>query len=156
MPQIAIKLRPEAASRFGLTPGVLMRAVSTLVNGTQVGEIYEEQKIHRVVVRGARELHPDVVSLADLMIDTPSGAQIRLGDVVDISVVPAPNEIKREGASRRIDVTCNAEGRDLGSVAREIEQKVRSNVGFRPSIIQSFWGNMPKHKPRVSDSWHCR
>ena len=140
VPQIAIKLRAEAASRFGLTPGVLLRAVSTLVNGTQVGEIYEEQKIRRVVVRGARELHPDVVSLADLMIDTPSGAQIRLGDVVDISVVPAPNEIKREGASRRIDVTCNAEGRDLGSVAREIEQKVRSNVRFPTEYHPEFLG----------------
>ncbi len=41
-------------------------------------------------------------------------------------IVPAPNEIKREGASRRIDVTCNVAGRDLGSVAREIEAKVKA------------------------------
>ncbi len=140
VPQIAIKLRPDAASRFGLTPGVLMRAVSTLVNGTQVGEIYEEQKIYGVVVRGAHKLHPDVASLGDLMMDTPSGAQIPLSDVADITVVPAPNEIKRDGASRRIDVTCNVDGRDLGSVAREIEEKVLAGVQFATEYHPEFLG----------------
>jgi Cu/Ag efflux pump CusA len=51
---------------------------------------------------------------------------VRLGDVAEVAIVPTPNEIKRENASRRLDITCNAEGRDLGSVAEEIEDKVRA------------------------------
>ncbi len=140
VPQIAVKLRPDAAARFGLTPGALMRAVTTLINGTLVGEIYEDQKIYGVVVRGARKLRHDVTSLGDLMIDTPSGAQVPLRDVANITVVPAPNEIKREDASRRIDITCNVAGRDLGSVAREIEQKVRDGVKFPTEYHPEFLG----------------
>jgi CzcA family heavy metal efflux pump len=140
VPQIAVKLQPDAASRFGLTPGVLMRAVTTLVNGTLVGEIYEQQKIYGVVVRGEVKLHADLTALDELMIDTPSGAQVPLNSVADISVVPAPNEIKRDGASRRIDVTCNVSGRDLGSVAREIEQRVRAGVAFPTEYHPQFLG----------------
>jgi CzcA family heavy metal efflux pump len=140
IPQISIKLRPDAAARFGLTPGALMRSVSTLVNGTRVGEIYQDQKIFGVVVRGDRKLRPDVAALQELMIDTPSGAQAPLAAVADVQIVPAPNEIKREGASRRIEVTCNAKGRDLGSVAQEIEQKVLAGVQFPEGYHPEFLG----------------
>jgi CzcA family heavy metal efflux pump len=140
VPQIAIKLRPDAAARFGLTPGVLMRSVSTLVNGARVGEIYQDQKIFGVVVRGERRLYPDLAALRELMIDTPSGAQAPLSAVADVQVVPAPNEIKREGATRRIEVTCNAKDRDLGSVAREVEAKVLAGVRFPDSYHPEFLG----------------
>jgi Cu/Ag efflux pump CusA len=53
--------------------------------------------------------------------------------------VPAPNEIKREGASRKIDVTCNVQGRDLGSVAREIEKRVRA-LDFEREYHPEFLG----------------
>ncbi len=140
VPQVAIQLRPNAAAQFGLTPGMLMRSVTTLVNGTRAGELYRDQKIYGVVVRGQRRLHPDVAALRELMIDTPSGAQVPLEDVADIAVVPAPNMIKREGTSRRIDVTCNVKGRDLGSVAREIEKQVRENVVFPTEYHPEFLG----------------
>jgi CzcA family heavy metal efflux pump len=140
VPQLRVKLRPDAAARFGLTAGPMMRSVTTLVNGTLVGEIYEEQKVFGVVVRGERYLCTDVVSLQRLLIDTPSGAQVPLGDVADIAVVPTPNEIQREGASRRIDVTCNAAGRDLGSVAREVEQRVLADVAFPEGYHPEFLG----------------
>jgi Cu/Ag efflux pump CusA len=146
VPQVAIKIRPDAAARFGLTPGGMTRAVGTLVNGTLAGEIYEDQKVYGVLVRGANALHPDVPSLRSLMIDTPSGAQVPLGDVADVSVVPAPNEIKREGASRRLDVTCNVEGRDLGSVAREIEARVLANVKFPTGYHPEFLGEYAEAK----------
>jgi Cu/Ag efflux pump CusA len=140
VPQVAIQFRPDAAARFGLTPGGMTRAVSTLVNGTLAGEIYEDQKVYGVLVRGKASLHPDIPSLRSLMIDTPSGGQVPLGDVADISVVPAPNEIKREDASRRLDVTCNVAGRDLGSVAREIETRVLANVSFPTGYHPEFLG----------------
>ena len=114
VPQLRVKMRPDAAGRFGLTAGNMMQSVTTLVNGMLVGEIYEDQKVFGVVVRGEQVAVHRRVSLQRLLIDTPSGAQVPLGDVADVAVVPTPNEIQREGASRRIDVTCNAAGRDLG------------------------------------------
>jgi len=140
VPQITIKLRAEAAARFGMTPGALMRAVTTLINGRVVGEIHQDQRIYHVVVRGERRLYPDVASLRHLMIDTPSQAQIPLAEIADVSINPTPNEIKREGASRRIDVTCNVANRDLGSVALDIERAVLAQVRFPNGYHPEFLG----------------
>ena len=140
VPQISIEMRPEAAAQFGLTPAMLMRNVSTLVNGTQVGEIYRDQGVFGVFVRGKDQAHRDPTAVQHLMIDTPSGAQVPLSSVASVTIVPAPNEIKREGASRRLDVTCNVVGRDLGAVAKEIEAAVQQNVTFGTGYHPEFLG----------------
>jgi Cu/Ag efflux pump CusA len=76
-----------------------------------------------------------------LRIDTPGGGQVLLKDVAEIGIVPAPNEVKRENGSRRIDVTCDARGRDLGSVARDIEKAVQGvsfERGYHPEFLGEF------------------
>jgi CzcA family heavy metal efflux pump len=141
VPQVQVRLRPEAAANFGLTPGDVRRKVTTLVKGTKVGEIYGEQKVVDVAVWGTERVRNDVHALRELPIETPTGARVPLGDVAEIAVTPAPNEIKREGASRRIDVTCNVEGADLGSVAREIESRVRRlsfGQGYHPEFLGEY------------------
>jgi len=140
VPQIVVKIRKEAAMVFGLTPGDISSATSTLVNGTQVGEVFEDQKIYRVMIWGEDAIRSDLDSLQKLMIDTPSGAQVSLGDVAEISIEPAPYVITREGSSRKIDVLCNVEGRDLSSVAQDIEKAVKENVKFRQGYHPEFLG----------------
>ena len=124
VPEVQITLKPDAARRFGLTPGDVRRAATTLVKGTKVGEIYEDQKIFDVAVWGQPRIRGDLASLADVRIDAPGGGQVPLGEVAVIFVAPSPNVIQHENASRRIDVSCNVRGRDLGSVARDIEARV--------------------------------
>ncbi|MCH7685178.1 MAG: efflux RND transporter permease subunit [Planctomycetes bacterium] len=140
VPQIVVRFRPEAGARFGLSPGDVIGATTTLIKGKKVGELYEDQKIFNVVVWGKKDVRRDIDALRRLMIDTPSGAQVPLGDVADIAIVPTPNSIQREGTSRRIDVICNASGRDLGSVARDIEQRVRAEVSFDRGYHPEFLG----------------
>jgi CzcA family heavy metal efflux pump len=139
LPQVEVRLRPEAAERYGLTPGHLRRATTTLLRGTKVGEVYEGQKRFDVVVWGAPGCRDDVAALRELPVDTPAGVQVRVKDVADVLVVPMPNEIKREGASRRLDITCDVRGRDLSAVASEVEEKVRG-LKFEPGYHPQFLG----------------
>lgn len=126
VPQIVVRPDPEKGALFGLSAAKIQGDVATLLQGTRVGEVSRDQKRFDVVVSGVAALREDVEGVARLRISTEGGVPIPLGDVADVSVVPAPNEIKREGGSRRIDVTCNVEGSDLGRVAREIEARVRA------------------------------
>jgi CzcA family heavy metal efflux pump len=127
VPQLDVRLRPEASARLGLTAGDIRRAATTLVKGSKVGELYREQKIFDVFIWGTEEVRNDVSKLSALPVETPLGTHVPLSDVAEIALVPAANEIKREGASRRIDVTCNiATGADLGTVAKAIEEKVKA------------------------------
>ena len=139
VPQLQVQLRHQSAERFGLTAGQVRRATTTLLRGTKVGEVYEGQKRYSVVVWGEPHLRVDSESLRSLLLDTPSGAQVRLSDVADVTIVPMANEIKRESASRRIDVTCNVQGRDLGSVAESIEARVRK-LSFEREYHPEFLG----------------
>jgi len=141
IPQVEIKFRPEAAAQFGLAPGVVRRAANTLLKGAKVGEIYDEQMIFDCVVWGIPEVRHDITALKELVIDTPTGGHVPLGQVADVYVAPTPNQITREANSRYIDVSCNVSGRDLGSVAREIEAKVGAidfDKGYHPEILGEY------------------
>jgi CzcA family heavy metal efflux pump len=137
--QVEVRLLPDAAQRFGLTAGHIRRAATTLLKGQKVGEVFEGQKKFDVMVWGEPPTRADLSAVQALPIDTPAGVQVRLGDVAEVRVVPAPNEIRRENASRRLDVTCNVSGRDLGSVAREVEEKVKA-IPFEREYHPEFLG----------------
>src|SRR5262245_17063838 len=139
VPQVQVRLLPDAATRFGLSPGQVRHAVGTLVKGTKVGEVYQDQKTYDVVVRGLPKVRIDIEAIRELPIDLPFGGQAPLKHVAEVFIEPAPNEIKRESASRRLDVTCNVAGRDLGSVAREIETAVK-NLDFPTEYHPEFLG----------------
>ena len=141
IPQVEVKFRTEVAAQFGLAPGDVRRAVTTLLQGTKVGEIYQGQQIFDCVVSGIPRLRHDVAVLQSLAIDAPNGGQVPLRQVADVYVAPTPNEITREASSRYIDVTCNVAGRDLGSVAREIAVKVNAvpfETGYSPEILGEY------------------
>jgi CzcA family heavy metal efflux pump len=140
VPQLDVRLRPEAAARLGLTPGDVRRAATTLVKGLKVGELYDQQKIFDVFVWGAEKIRDDPNALKNLTIETPTGAHVRLGDVADIAMVPAPNVITHENASRKIDIQCNVTaGADLGEVARAIKDKVKG-LKFDREYFPEFLG----------------
>lgn len=141
VPQVLVRLKPEAAAFHGLTAGQVRRVATTLVRGLKVGEVYREQRVYDVTVWGVERVRRDVTALRELRIETPAGVRVPLGEVADIAVVPAPNEIKREGASRRLDVTCNVAGNDLGRVAREIRARVETlkfATGYHPEFLGEY------------------
>lgn len=139
VPQLEITLDPEALARFGLTPGDVRRTVATLLQGTRVGEVYRNDQVIDVVVWGDTTLRSDVSAVRDLRIPIPqvsapnapaaNASSVRLADLASVDFVPAPNIVQREAASRRIDVTCDARGRDLGAVVNDI-QRVLGDVKF--------------------------
>ncbi|MGE0105181.1 MAG: efflux RND transporter permease subunit [Blastocatellales bacterium] len=141
VPQIEARTRPEALGRLGLTPGDVRRAMATFVKGTKVGEVFDEQKAYDVVVWGNERVRADLEAMRSIRIGLPGGGETRLGDVAEFRIAPTPNIVQHENNSRRIDVTCDASGRDLGSVAREIEQKVRAlkfERGYHPEFLGEY------------------
>ena len=141
VPQVELHVRQEAAARFGLNSGDIRRTVNTYLRGTKVGEVYEDQRIFDVAVWSEPESRADIAALSRLRIDTPSGANIPLSDVLEFIVAPTPNVIQHENTSRRIDVSVNVKDRDLGSVARDIESKVRAlpfPQGYHPEFLGEY------------------
>ncbi|MEO6212090.1 MAG: efflux RND transporter permease subunit [Vicinamibacterales bacterium] len=138
VPQIEVRFRPERAEVFGLTPGDVRRATTTMMKGTKVGAFVEDQRFFDVVVWGTPDTRANLESVRALRIPTPGGGTVPLTAVADVQVMPVANEITRENGSRRIDVTCNVRGRDLGSVARDIEAKLAGlplGAGYHAEVL---------------------
>lgn len=128
-PQIQVMVNLAAAQRYGIKPGDVRRAVGVLVAGEEVGDIFTGGKTYDVQVWSTPETRRSVDSLRELLLDSPNGGKVRLGDVADVSLVPTPNSIKHENGKRRIDVTADVTGRDLGSVVGEVQQRL-SRIGY--------------------------
>jgi Cu/Ag efflux pump CusA len=126
MPTLEIEVDIEKAKRYNLKPGDVRRTATTLVSGIVVGALFEEQKVFNVVVWGIPKIRHSITEIQNLLIDTPSGGYVTLKEVADVRIVSSVTEIHRDAVARRIDVTANVQGRDLGAVGDEIEDKLIS------------------------------
>ena len=126
VPKVEVRFDPDRAAAVGLTPGIVRRAAATLVQGTKVGEFYEAQQLFDVVVWGAPAVRRNLDAIRALQVPIANGGTVPLGSVSTVEVTATPNEITRENGSRRIDVTSNVRGRDLGAVAQDIEAQLAS------------------------------
>ena len=126
VPQVEVEVDLAAAQRYGLKPGDIRRAATTLMAGEEVGDIYRDGQAYDVMVWSEPETRQSVTNIHEMLIDTPDGGHVRLGEVAEVRVAPSPNAIVHENLSRRLDVTANVRGRDLGSVVADIERGLES------------------------------
>jgi CzcA family heavy metal efflux pump len=124
VPHIQVTLKLDEARRYGLKPGDARRASATLMAGEEVGDIFIDGRTYDVQVWTAPQFRRSVDSVREMLIDTPTGQRVRLAEVADVSIKPTPNIIRREASSRRIDVEANVRGRDLGTVAQDVQSRL--------------------------------
>jgi CzcA family heavy metal efflux pump len=140
-PQIEVEVNLAKAATYGLKPGDVRRAASTMVAGEEVGDIFRGGKAYDTVVWSTPETRNNVSAISELPIDTPSGKVIRLADVALVKIAPVPNVIEREHDSRRIDVSASVGGRDLGSVAQDVQAAVDATSfdrGYHAEVIGEY------------------
>jgi Cu/Ag efflux pump CusA len=119
-PTVQIEVDLAAAQRHGIKPGDVRRAAATLLSGLEAGSLFEEQKIFEVIVRGTPQTGHSLSSIRDLLIDTPSGGHVRLGQVARVQVRSDPNIIEHDDVSRRIDVGAGVRGRPVSAVSGDV------------------------------------
>jgi CzcA family heavy metal efflux pump len=127
-PNVEIEVDIDKAQRFGVKPGDVRRAEATLVQGLTVGSVFEDQKVFEVVVKGTPETRRSIADIRNLLIDTPGGGHVRLGNVADVRTKDLPISIPRASVSRHLDVEADVSGRSLDSVADELTDKLRSST----------------------------
>jgi Cu/Ag efflux pump CusA len=141
VPQIDVQVDLDKAKQYGLVPGDVRRQAATLVSGEEVGDLYRGGRAYDAQVWSAPSLRHSLSDIQDLLISAPDGRLVRLGSIAKVAIKPTPNAIKRENASRRIDVGANVKGRDIGSVVRELEKglaKVQFPREYHAQILGEF------------------
>ena len=131
LPLLTVQLNREALARYGLSAEDVQKVVATALGGTVAGEVFEGDRRFSIVVRLPESIRSDVEGLGNLPVPLPArGAGsvrtfIPLREVASISLAQGPNQISRENGKRRVVVTANVRGRDLGSFVTEAQRRVQ-------------------------------
>ncbi|MEW6732871.1 MAG: efflux RND transporter permease subunit [Acidobacteriota bacterium] len=146
IPQLRFNINRNEAARYGLQPGEIAETLETALNGKAVSEAVEGQRRYDVVVRFDDAARGSVDALRNATVDTPAGVQIPVRAVAEINNQPGPNQILRENTQRRIVVLANTQGRDLGSVVKNIQDRVKTQVTLPEGYFIEYGGQFEAQK----------
>ncbi|MHB1105330.1 MAG: CusA/CzcA family heavy metal efflux RND transporter, partial [Lutibacter sp.] len=150
LPQMTVVYNRAKMAQYGVTVDKLNDYVSAAFAGEKASVIFEGEKRFDVVIRLAKEFRQDINNLKNLYIDLPSGAQVPLKVVADISYKPGPMQISRDNTYRRISVGVNVRGRDVKTMVEEIQQKLEAEVKLAPGYYVTYGGSF-ENLQRASD-----
>lgn len=146
LPLLAVHLDREALARYGLAAEDVQQVVSTALGGAPAGEVFEGDRRFAIVVRLPESIRTDVEALGGLPVPLPARgaadrrAFIPLREVASVEVAQGPNQVSRENGKRRIVVTANVRGRDLGSFVAEAQRRVKDADVTPPGYWVEYGG----------------
>ena len=145
LPMLTVNIDRDKTARYGLNVGDVQDAISTAIGGQEAGTLFEGDRRFDIVVRLPDALRSDPEALRRLPIALPRGnageartSYIPLSEVASLDFAPGPNQISRENGKRRVVVSANVRGRDIGSFVSEAQSRlaeVKIPVGYWTS-----WG----------------
>ncbi len=127
LPMLTVQIDREKSSRYGLNVGDIQETLATAMGGREAGTVFEGDRRFDIKVRLPESVRGDIEAMKRLPIALPRAADgrahfIPLSEVATLEVSPGPNQVSRENGKRRIVVSANVRGRDIGSFVAEAEQ----------------------------------
>jgi len=130
LPMLSVNIDRAKAARYGLNITDVQETVSTAVGGRAAGTFFQGDRRFDILVRLPDAVREDVEALRRLPIPLPQGSDaargtyIPLGEVAALELAPGPNQVSRENGKRRVVISANVTGRDLGSFVADAQQAV--------------------------------
>ncbi len=122
VPQVLVQVDRDAATRFGVPAGRLAEDLAVGLAGVRVGQVLDGMRSLDLMVRYAAPFRDDVARLASAPLVLEDGRAVTLGQLAEISLGTGPNQVLHEDGQRRIAVSANTAGRDIGSVVADIQE----------------------------------
>ena len=148
-PQVEIAVDRKAIARYKINIADINEIVETAVGGKIATTVVEQQKRFAVLVRFPPELRRDIPQLKRLLVPSPDGTRIPLGELANIREVEAPAQVSRENGMRRVVVECNIRGRDMGSFVSEVRTAIQPVVGALPEGYFADFGGQFENQQRA-------
>jgi cobalt-zinc-cadmium resistance protein CzcA len=157
LPFLEIRINKAEAGRYGLSTGAIQEVIGAAIGGKEAGVVFEGDRRFPIVVRLTDKVREDREALENIPVPLPPGpngkaSSVLLKQVAGFSVTEGPNQISRENGKRRVVVTANVRGRDIGSLVAEAQAKVGSQVRLPPGYFVTWGGqfeNLASAKRRL-------
>lgn len=143
LPMLTVQIDRPAMARLGLNVADVQDVIEVAIGGKTSGQVYEGDRRFDIVVRLPEDLRTNIEGLAQLPVPLPATAGRRdyvpLGSIAAFEIATGPNQVSRENGKRRVVVTANVRGRDIGSFVDEAEQRIKDEVVI-PAGYWTAWG----------------
>jgi cobalt-zinc-cadmium resistance protein CzcA len=144
LPMLTVQIDRDKTARYGLNVGDVQDTIATAIGGAEAGTLFEGDRRFDIVVRLPDAMREDLEALRRLPVPLPRGSNaganfIPLGEVASFDIAPGPNQISREDGKRRVVISANVRGRDIGSFVAEAENALRTQVKV-PAGYWTAWG----------------
>jgi len=146
VPEIQIKANRQMLASYGISVEQFNRFVHLAFAGEKQAEVYEGQYSFDLVLRLTPEYTSGIEGIKSALIDTGSGGKVPLEEVADIVSVMGPNSISRENVQRKMVVSVNVSGRDLGSAVEEIRKTIASEIDLPEGYRIEYGGQFESAK----------
>ncbi len=126
--QLVIKPNRQQLSRFGFAVSDVMNLVQNGIGGITAGQVINGNERYDIYVRLQEKSRNSRDTIAELRLQSPTGAWVRLGDIADISLESGPPQVRRDDVQRRVVIQANVQGRDMGSVVADIKSSIAAKI----------------------------
>lgn len=140
LPQIVINYKRSVIAQYGLSIDDVNKVLHSAFAGQSAGRVFEGERRFDLVVNMAVEKRQSLEDVQELLIPTPSGAQVPLQQLASVDIVEGPNQIQREDAKRRIIVGFNIKDRDVQSIVKELQKKVEEEINLPAGYYITYGG----------------
>jgi Cu/Ag efflux pump CusA len=139
-PEITVSLRKDRLAQFGFEPLSVLDAVQTAYQGTRVAQTYENNRVFDVSVLLDPVSRHDPEAVGTLLVQNSSGVRLPLHELATVQPTSGRFIIEHEGTLRRLQVTCDVEGRDLVSFVAELKDKLHARLKLPADVSLVFGG----------------
>ncbi len=146
IPQLQIRPRREMLARYGISQNELTHFVETAIAGVKYAEVYDDNLNFDLIVRYDEPFRNSKDAIGNALIDTYDGNRIPLSYVVDVVSTSGPNIINRENVQRKLVISANTAGRDLGSVVTEIQETIATQIDLPEGYRIEYGGQFESAK----------
>ena len=145
---LEIEIDRDKIARYGINVADIQGVIETAIGGKEATKVYEGLKVFGLAVRFPEAARDDVETIKEILIPSPGGALIPLGQLAKVTVSEGPAQISREMGQRRIVIECNVTGRDLGGFVAEAQAKIDAAVKL-PAGYFITWGGQFENQQRA-------
>jgi len=138
--QLVVRPNRNLLSRFGLSVQQVMSLVSDSIGGQEAGQVINGNERYDIYVRLQSESRNSIETIKNLIMQSSSGAWVRLGDVAEVGIEAGPPQIRRDDVQRRVVIQSNVEGRDMGGLVKEIDRRIQAEIKLPAGYSIVFGG----------------
>ena len=138
--QLAVRPDRDALARYGIPVAQVMDIVADAIGGRAAGQVIKGNERYDIYVRLDEQYRNDVEAIRNLILQASGGAWVKLGDVAQVEIESGPPQIRRDDVQRRVVIQTNVDGRDMGGLVTEIQQRIDDEIDMPPGYTVVFGG----------------